>query len=287
MTRGSRVAGVGILTGWGEGVAALPADARTAAGGRAVVPLGRPALDGERFRRATRECLLGVEAVNVTLRDAAIDRASIRGDRTALLFVTAGAYGPSNAEFIVTETAGAGRAEGGQAQARRGSAGTLHFPYTAPSALSGEVAIEFGLTGAYVILIGGAPATVDALWQASRLLASGRCDQALVLAIETFAECEALWRRARWTLPAPLVEAAACALLVAADVAPVYRAAATDAGALAADVEARAGRTLTASPLVALGLARAAGGGVVRVGGAWRGRTAAIELATAGRAARV
>jgi len=297
MTRGSRVAGVGILTGWGEGVAALPADARTAAGGRAVVPLGRPALDGERFRRATRECLLGVEAVNATLRDAEIDRESIRGDRTALVFVTAGAYGPSNAEFIVAGIVGAGTARPAQTDGgltperggseRRGSVGTLHFPYTAPSALSGEVAIEFGLTGAYVILIGGAPATVDALWQASRLLASGRCDRALVLAIETFAECEALWRRARWTLPAPLVEAAACALLVAADVAPAYRAAATDAGALAAHVETRAGRTLTASPLVALALARATGGGIVRVGGAWRGRTAAIELATAGRAARV
>jgi len=267
--RGARVAGVGILTGWGNGVAALPANAREAAGGRAVVPLGQPVMDGERFRRATRECLLGVEAVAATLRDAGLDRAAIRGNRTALLFVTAGAYGPSNVDFVLGRT------------------GTLHFPYTAPSALSGEVAIEFGLTGAYVILIGAATATVDALWQASRLLAAGRCDSALVLAIETFADCEALWRRARWTLPAPLVESAACALLTADDAESAYRAAADDPGALQAEVETRAGRTLAAAPLIALGLARAAGGGIARVGGTWRGRTAVIELATAGGAASV
>ena len=263
------MAGVGILTGWGEGPAALPAEARTAAAGRAVLPIDRPALDGERFRRATRECLLGVAAVQAMLADAGLDRAAIRGERTALLFVTAAAYGASNAEFLA------------------GRAGTLHFPYTAPSALSGEVAIEFGLTGAYVILIGGAPATIDALWQASRLLAEGRCDRALVLVVETFEECEALWRRARWTLPLPLVEAAACALLAQSDGAPAaYRAAAAPA-ALETAAETRAGRTLAGAPLIALGLARAAGESVARVTGTWRGRTAGIDLAVAREAARV
>jgi hypothetical protein len=266
---GARVAGVGVLTGWGEGPAALPAEARTAAAGRVVLPIDRPALDGERFRRATRECLLGVAAVQAMLADAGLDRAAIRGERTALLFVTAAAYGASNTEFLA------------------GRAGTLHFPYTAPSALSGEVAIEFGLTGAYVILIGGAPATIDALWQASRLLAEGRCDRALVLVIETFEECEALWRRARWTLPLPLVETAACALLVQSDGAPAaYRAAAAP-GALETAVETRAGRTLAGAPLIALGLGRAAGERVARVTGTWRGRTAGIDLAVAREAARV
>ena len=33
----ARLAGVGVLTGWGEGVAALPADARRAAAGRDVI----------------------------------------------------------------------------------------------------------------------------------------------------------------------------------------------------------------------------------------------------------
>ena len=198
MRTGACVQAVGVLTGWGEGVTALPADAREAATAHPVIRLTRPPLEGERFRRATRECLLGVAAVQQMLREAGLERSAIAGPRTALLFVTAGAYGASNVEFIA------------------GRAGTLHFPYTAPSALSAEVAIEFGLTGAYVILIGGPATTVDALWQAGRLLRDGRCDRALVLAVETFDECQDLWRRARWTIPAPLVEAAVCALLVPA-----------------------------------------------------------------------
>ena len=268
MNHGACVAGVGLLTGWGAGVDALPADAHSAAAGRAVLPLGRPPLDGDRFRRATRECLLGVAAVEAMLADAGLDRTAIRGEATALLFVTAGAYAASNAQFVA------------------GRSGTLHFPYTAPSALSGEVAIEFGLTGAYVILIGGAPATVDALWQASRLLAEGRCERALVLVVEIFEECEALWRRARWTLPLPLVETTACALLVAGPAPPTYRAAATPEPR-ELDVETRAGRTLAGAPLVGLALARAAGEATARLTGTWRGRTAAIELALAGHATRV
>ena len=59
----TRVLGVGLLTGWGAGVAALPEDARRAAGERRVVTAATPPLAGERFRRATRECLLGVAAV--------------------------------------------------------------------------------------------------------------------------------------------------------------------------------------------------------------------------------
>jgi len=264
---GACAAAVGVLTGWGEGVAALPADARAAAGSQPVIRLTRPALDGERFRRATRECLLGVAAVQQMLRDAELEREAIAGPRTALLFVTAGAYGASNVEFIA------------------GRAGTLHFPYTAPSALPAEVAIEFGLTGAYVILIGGPTATVDALWQAARLLQAGRCDRALVLAVETFDECEPLWRRARWSLRAPLVEAAVCALVVpGADGGPIVGAGRD--GALEADVQTRAGSTLSCEPLIALALARAAGAGAATVTGTWRGRRAAIEMTTTGPAVR-
>jgi hypothetical protein len=279
MSGGVRVEAVGVSTGWGPGVAALPADARAAARGRAVLTLPRPALDGDRFRRATRECLLGVTAVEAMLHDGGLPREAIRGEDTALLFVTAGAYGASNVQFIA-----GGRAPDGGTRGNR--AGTLHFPYTAPSALAAEVAIEFELTGAYVILIGGAVATVDALWQAARLLGAGRCRRALVLAVETFGECEALWRRARWALAGPLVEAAACALLVAGDSVPVYRASAA-AGELERTVEGRAGRTLACGPLLALALTRASGGGLARLSGTWRGRTAAIDLETGGRAARV
>lgn len=265
---GARVEAVGLLTGWGEGVAALPQDARASAEGRGVIPLARPSLQGERFRRATRECLLGVVAVEAMLRDAGLDRQAIRGGGTALVFVTAAAYGASNVEWLA------------------GQAGTLHFPYTAPSVLPGEVAIEFGLTGPYVILIGGPTATVDGLWQVGRLLAGGQCERALVLAVETFVECEALWQRARWTLPGPLVESAACALIGPGDTAPVYRAIG-GAVPLERATEARAGRTLACAPLVALALARGAGHRTVQVSGTWRGRTAAIELAVAERPVQV
>jgi hypothetical protein len=202
------------------------------------------------------------------LRDAGLDREAIRGSGTALVFVTAAGYGASNVAWLA------------------GQAGTLHFPYTAPSVLPGEVAIEFGLTGPYVILLGGPTATVDGLWQVGRLLAAGCCERALVLAVETFAECEGLWRRARWALPGPLVESAACALLARGDTAPVYRATAAAAAPERA-VEARAGRTLACAPLLALGLARAAASRTALVSGTWRGRTTAIELAVAGRPVRV
>ena len=261
--RGAAVAGVGLLTGWGEGAAALPADARVAARGRRVVALARPALAGERFRRATRECLLGVAAVEALLRDTGLARATLRGSDTALLYVTAGGYGASNVEFAVGES---------------GTGGALHFPYTAPSAVPGEVAIEFGLTGAYSILIGGATATLDALRQAARLLTAGRSRRALVLAVETFAGCEALWTRARWLAGRPLVETAACALLVPSD-------AATSLGPSQAPAElealarARGGEALAAGPLVALALARAAGrAGVLTLTGEWRGRRAGLAL---------
>src|SRR4029450_7086433 len=197
---------VSVLTGWGQGTDALPADAAQAAGGRAVIPLGRPALDGDRFRRATRECLLAVRAGDALLREGGIDRDIIRGCSTALLYVTAAAYGSSNHAFVVAEAMRPGRAGA--------VSGGTYFPYTAPSTMAGEVAIEFELTGPYGILIGGAAATIDALWQGTRPIAGGRGEGALVLAVETFEECADLYSRGRWLVKRPLVEAAACALLV-------------------------------------------------------------------------
>src|SRR5206468_12556538 len=76
----TRVLGVGLLTGWGAGVAALPEDARRAAGDRRVVPLVTPPLAGERFRRATRECLLGVAAGAAAVRAARLSRAAVRSE---------------------------------------------------------------------------------------------------------------------------------------------------------------------------------------------------------------
>ncbi len=231
----TRVAGVGVRTGWGEGIAALPSEA----GEGDVRVLAPPPLDvghdADRFRRATRECRLAVVAVEAALRDAGLGRDAIRGGATGLVYVTAAAYGASNVAFV-------------------GASSAVFFPYTAPSAVPAEVAIEFGLSGAYAILIGGAAATQEALDHARRLLARGLCRRAIVLAVETFAECRDLWARGRRLTGRPLTEAAVCAVLERGD-----------GGMLLADVSAealrevrrRAGETLACAPLIALALARA------------------------------
>jgi 3-oxoacyl-[acyl-carrier-protein] synthase III len=255
-----RALGVGVLTGWGLGVSSLPDDARLAAGRRRMVELAPPAHDGERFRRATRECLLAVAAVDAALRDAGLSRETVAGARTALVYVTAAAYGASNRNFI-----------------EAGRAGT-YFPYTAPSAVPAEVAIEYGLTGGYVILVGGAAATVDALWQAGTLLMTGRCDRALVVAVETFAECGDLWARGRWATPQPLVEAAACAVLGPDAASLDYGSDGDEASPLETLTTRRAGETLACGPLVALALAREGDGARARLAGTWRGRRAAVTL---------
>ena len=256
----SRLAGVGLLTGWGEGVAALPENAAAAAAGRALVALERPRPEGDRFRRATRECVLAVAAVEAMLDDAALCRGDIGGPETGLVYVTATAYGAANRTFI----------DGA-------SAGTIHFPYTAPSAVPAEVAIEFSLRGPYAILVGGATTAIDAFWSAATLLARGRCTRALVLAVETFAECADLYRRARWLAPRPLVEAAACALLVA-DGDGAERTVITGPSRLEILAAQRAGETLACAPLIAAALARADGNDRPTLTGEWRGRRAALSF---------
>jgi len=258
-----KLAAVGVLTGWGPGLSALPADAREAAGNRQVVPLAAPALVGERFRRATRECLLGVAAVAELLQRAGLAREDIRGSDSGVVYATAGAYGASNRAFI---EAAAGSREG---------RGALHFPYTAPSAVPAEVAIEFGLTGPYIILIGGATATLDALWQAERLLAEGACRRVLVLAVETFAECADLYRRARWLVHGPLVEAAVSALLLPGEPVLTVRPAA-EPSALERLARRRAGETLACAPLIQLALAQELGEDAGELTGLWRGQRAAL-----------
>jgi Beta-ketoacyl synthase, N-terminal domain len=233
------VAAAGVLTGWGRGVQALPADARQAANGRGMILLPRPVLVGDRFRRATRECLLGVAAVEALLVDGDVSRASLRGSGTALIYVTTTAYAAANRAFID----------------QTGGAGTLHFPYTAPSAVPGEVAIEFGLTGPYLIFVGTARTAIHALWQGATLLRQRVCERALVLAVETVEDCADLFARGRWLTRRPLVEAAVAVLLVPgretdADsfqvVAPLLPA-----------VSQRAGETFACAPLIALALAAA------------------------------
>ena len=256
--RAPAIRAIGLLTGWGAGAAALPSDAARAAGGRAVLTLGRPDLDAERFRRSRRECLVGVATVGAMLEDAEVGRDAIEGDRTALLFVTAAAYGGSNREFI---------------EARGGS---VYFPYTAPAALTAEVAIEFGLTGPYEILIGGAPATMRAILRAAALLESGVCDRALVLAVDVFEECADLFERGRGGLARPLVEAAGCLWLEPGEGTLDL----THERGRRRDAEAARGRfgeMLACEPVAVLAVSRERQDrGPVSVQGAWRGATARL-----------
>ena len=245
-----RIAGVGLLTGWGRGIGALPEDAVAAAAGRPVVGIPRPALSSDRLRRATRECLLAIGAVDDLLAGLRAPKSALAGSRTALLYATASAYAASNRSFI--EAAG----------------GTLHFPYTAPSAVPAEVAIEYGLGGAYLSFIGGATATIDALWYAGTLLERGECDRALVLAVETFEECADLYARGRFLVKGPLVEAAACAMLLPGGGRHVY----DDTAGAGDAIRRRAGETFACAPLIAL-----AAGDTGTVAGSWRGRRAALR----------
>jgi hypothetical protein len=295
-----RIAGIGMLTGWGEGPTAVPE--RLPESPPALLTVPTPALEGERFRRATRECLLAVAAVRAAAADAGRDRRTLAGARTGVLYASATAYAAANRAFLEDE----------------GSA-TLHFPYTAPSAVPGEVTIEFGIQGPYVNLMGGAPAALHALWYAARWLAEGAADRVLVLAAETLREVWDLFGRARRLYRRPVVEGAVCLLLepgsgdeltwassgytggrAAASVGAVIEAvlggrtpgmlagaASYEAGraerALLAGQAGRAtpvgspGEALAGAPLIGLGCARArAGEGPVLLGGAWRNEYAAM-----------
>jgi hypothetical protein len=235
------VAAAGVLTGWGPGVAALPRDAARAAQGRDVISLSTPRAEGDRLRRATRECRLGVAAVEALLADGGLPRAAILGGETALIYVTTTAYAATNRAFIQQSV----------------GPGALLFPYTAPSAVPAEVAIEFGLTGPYAIFIGAADTAMAALWQGTLLLARHACERVVVLAVETVEECADLFARGRWLIRRPLVEAAVAVLLTREGGAPV------DPGAIPPRLRAvarRAGETLACAPLIALALVRAGGG---------------------------
>jgi hypothetical protein len=222
-----------------------------------ILTLPRPERPGDRFRRATRECLLALAAVDAMLEDGKASREAIAGERTALLYVTAAAYGASNRAFIE----------------RRG--GVMHFAYTAPAVVPAEVAIEFGVAGPYGILIGGAPATLRAIEQAARLLDAGTCDRALVLAVEIFEECADLYARHRRSYRWPLVETAACLWLergggeLSLESARGGRRAAGAAGA---------GERFAAGPLADLRDWRArATPGPVELWGRWRGEQARLH----------
>ncbi len=183
---------LGFLSGRAPSPDPMAEDARGATSGSRVLSLGRPTATHDGLRRATRECLLALAALQAMLEDGKAGPEAIAGERTALLYATAAAYAASNRRFI------------------EGSGGGIHFAYTAPAVVPAEVAIEFGVTGPYAVFLGGPPATLRAIWQAAIWLESGTCDRALVLAVETFEECADLYARARRLTGWPLVEAAGC-----------------------------------------------------------------------------
>ena len=184
------------MTGWGAGLQSLPTLPAVATQGQRLLPVATPELASERLRRATRECLLGVAAVQAALDHSCLAPHEVAGARTALVYASASSYAAANWTFVTSETENA-----------------LHFPYTAPSAVPAEVTIQFGITGPYLTLLSGANAGIEALWQAATLLTTAQCDRALVLGVETFQECAELYTTGRWLLGTPLLEAAACLVL--------------------------------------------------------------------------
>jgi beta-ketoacyl synthase-like protein len=203
-----RIRGAGLLGGTTGPAAGEPS---------ALLTVPTPALEGERFRRATRECLLAVAAVRAALADAGLAETSLAGARTGLVYASATAYAAANRLFLEDE----------------GST-TLHFPYTAPSAVPAEVTIAFGIRGPYVNLMGGGPAALQALWYAARWLADSMADRVLVLAVETVHEVWDLFGRARRLYRRPVVEGAACLCLEPGGDAPLRWASAATTGARSA-----------------------------------------------------
>src|SRR5262249_27708399 len=94
------VKGWGLLTGWGRGLPSLPLEVHSAAPGQRILPVATPRLTSERLRRATRECLLGVAAVEAALEHAQLSHEEVAGPRTALVFASASAYAAANWTFL-------------------------------------------------------------------------------------------------------------------------------------------------------------------------------------------
>jgi hypothetical protein len=187
--------GISVLTGWGAGLQPIPTSVCAQAGKR-LLPIPTPPIGDERLRRATRECLLAIDRVDQLLCQQGLDRAMLSGPRTAVVYASASAYAAANWAFLHADASVA-----------------TYFPYTAPSMVPGEVTISYHITGPYVSFLSGANAGLEALWHAVTLLDQDQCDRALLLGIETFAECETLFTSGRWLLSLPLVETALCWLL--------------------------------------------------------------------------
>jgi hypothetical protein len=248
---------LGFLSASRRGADASPGDTWVDMPTGPVLSLAQSTPRDGRLRRATRECLLAIAAVEAMLEDGKAGREAIAGERTALLYATAAGYAASNRDFI----------EGG---------GGIHFAYTAPAVVPAEVAIEFAVTGPYAIFLGGPPATLRAIWQAAILLESGACDRALVLAAEIFAECADLYARAPRLTARPLVEAAGCLWLEPGEKRLVFESRRGGRGRARAP-RAEAGEMFACEPLAALDRWRRGGKRApLELMGVWRGEQARL-----------
>ncbi len=187
--------GTALTTGWGDGLESLPANAHMGAAGRRLLPLSTPTHD-DRLRRATRECAFAIMAVEDALRESTLSASDLAGPHTGLVYASAFSYAAANWAFLHADTSS-----------------VMYFPYTSPSAVPGEVTIYFNMTGPYLSFLSGANAGLEALWQATRLLATDQCDRVLVLVAETCVECEELYMSGRRFLDMPLVETVLCWIL--------------------------------------------------------------------------
>ena len=201
------------------------------------------------------------------LEDGNASREAIAGERTALMYVTAAAYGASNRAFIE----------------RQG--GVMHFAYTAPAVVPAEVAIEFGVAGPYVILIGGA-ARDAARHRAGGPAAGGRRLRpgARARGRDVRGVRGPLRARAAGRYRRPLVEAAACLWLERGEGAISFESARAGRRVVAG---ARPGERFAAGPLADLRDWRARatagiGGAVGTLAG--RARAATLESGDIARA---
>ena len=80
---GVAVRGWGLLSGWGVGLQSLPTLPAVATPGQRLLPVATPDLASERLRRATRECLLGVAAVQAALDYSGLAPDEVAGQRAA------------------------------------------------------------------------------------------------------------------------------------------------------------------------------------------------------------
>ena len=167
---------------------------------------------------------------------------------------------------------------------RGGRRPVFTFRTLLPIAVPAEVAIEYGVRGGYVLLVGGATAGVEALWQAAHAVAGRplparrRADGRDVQRVRGPVGARPLGVRG------PLVEAAACALLEGEG--DVRYAAASVAAPLETLADRRAGETLACGPLVGLALAHDAGDEQASLTGHWRGRRMGVTLALAAAGAQ-